>query len=160
MTRTLSHISLPQNSKKNLSSSAYFCLIFYSCALLLHASSIPTVYLRILRPYEVDDNSFSGSLHCEFGGVTEKDSQLVGDKREKIKYLVSKAKKESSDDETPISKSEDEVYAMAVKNFKKFIRRQDVDIQITLSENVQNRQNAKTKRPLLEACGVTIIKKK
>ncbi|GKD95142.1 zf-CCHC domain-containing protein, partial [Tanacetum coccineum] len=32
-------------------------------------------------------------------------------------------KKESSDDETSTSKSDDEEYAMAIRNFKKFFRR-------------------------------------
>ncbi|GJV35029.1 hypothetical protein Tco_1407506, partial [Tanacetum coccineum] len=55
--------------------------------------------------------------------VMEKDSQLVGDKREKVKSLVSKTKKKSSDDETLTSESEDAEYVMAVENFRKFIRR-------------------------------------
>nr|GEZ10347.1 hypothetical protein [Tanacetum cinerariifolium] len=44
-------------------------------------------------------------------------------KKERIKFIVLKAKKESSDDEISTSGSDDEVYDMAVKNFKKFSRR-------------------------------------
>ncbi|GKE12839.1 hypothetical protein Tco_1416390, partial [Tanacetum coccineum] len=43
--------------------------------------------------------------------------------KERIKSITLKAKKESSDDETLTSGSDDEEYAMAVKNFKKFFRR-------------------------------------
>ncbi|GJT32642.1 hypothetical protein Tco_0923061 [Tanacetum coccineum] len=42
---------------------------------------------------------------------------------ENLKSIDLKAKKESSDDETLTSGSDDEEYAMAVRNFKKFFRR-------------------------------------
>ncbi|GKA18072.1 zf-CCHC domain-containing protein [Tanacetum coccineum] len=44
-------------------------------------------------------------------------------KREKIKSLALKAKKESNDDETSMSGSEDKEYVMAVRDFKKFFIR-------------------------------------
>ncbi|GJR99705.1 hypothetical protein Tco_0316214 [Tanacetum coccineum] len=44
-------------------------------------------------------------------------------KKERVKSFDLKAKKESSDDETSTSGSDDEEYAMAVRNFKKFFRR-------------------------------------
>nr|GEU45851.1 DUF4219 domain-containing protein/UBN2 domain-containing protein [Tanacetum cinerariifolium] len=44
------------------------------------------------------------------------------DKKESIKSIALKAKKESSDDETLTSESDDEEYGMAVRNFKKFFR--------------------------------------
>nr|GEU87074.1 zf-CCHC domain-containing protein/DUF4219 domain-containing protein/UBN2 domain-containing protein [Tanacetum cinerariifolium] len=44
-------------------------------------------------------------------------------KKEGIKSVALNAKKESSDDETSTSESDDEEYAMAVRNFKKFFRR-------------------------------------
>ncbi|GJR26061.1 hypothetical protein Tco_1102293 [Tanacetum coccineum] len=44
-------------------------------------------------------------------------------KKERIKSITLKAKKESSDDETSRSISDDEEYAMALRNFKKFFRR-------------------------------------
>nr|GEZ66571.1 zf-CCHC domain-containing protein/UBN2 domain-containing protein [Tanacetum cinerariifolium] len=43
--------------------------------------------------------------------------------KKRIKSIALKAKKESSDDETSTSRSDDEEYAMAVRNFKKFFRR-------------------------------------
>ncbi|GJS81080.1 hypothetical protein Tco_0747621 [Tanacetum coccineum] len=53
----------------------------------------------------------------------EKDSEIYRGKKERVKSIALKAKKESSDDETSTSGSDDEEYAMAVRNFKKFFRR-------------------------------------
>nr|GFA15366.1 UBN2 domain-containing protein [Tanacetum cinerariifolium] len=55
--------------------------------------------------------------------VMEKDSEIYKGKKEQIKSISLKAKKESSDDETSTFESDDEEYAMAVRNFKKFFRR-------------------------------------
>ncbi|GJV61505.1 hypothetical protein Tco_1467605, partial [Tanacetum coccineum] len=55
--------------------------------------------------------------------VMEKDSEIYRGKKERIKSIALKAKKESSDEETSTSESDDEEYAMAVRNFKKFFRR-------------------------------------
>nr|GEW53701.1 DUF4219 domain-containing protein/UBN2 domain-containing protein [Tanacetum cinerariifolium] len=55
--------------------------------------------------------------------VMKKDSKIYKGKKESVKSIALKAKKESSDDETLTSKSNDEEYAMAVRNFKKFFRR-------------------------------------
>ncbi|GJR40196.1 hypothetical protein Tco_1215880, partial [Tanacetum coccineum] len=49
------------------------------------------------------------------------------EKKERVKSIALKAKKESSDDETLTSGSDDEEYAMAVRNFKKFFRRKGVE---------------------------------
>nr|GEW14423.1 transposase, Ptta/En/Spm, transposase, Tnp1/En/Spm-like protein [Tanacetum cinerariifolium] len=43
-------------------------------------------------------------------------------KKERVKSIGLKAKKESSDDKTLTSESDDEEYAMAVRNFKKIFR--------------------------------------
>ncbi|GKG41806.1 hypothetical protein Tco_0473557, partial [Tanacetum coccineum] len=51
--------------------------------------------------------------------IIKKDSEIVKAKVER-KYLALKAKKESSDED---SGSEDEEYAMAVKDFKKFFKK-------------------------------------
>ncbi|GKF15336.1 zf-CCHC domain-containing protein, partial [Tanacetum coccineum] len=55
--------------------------------------------------------------------VMEKDSEIYRGKKERVKSIALKAKKESSDDETSTSESDDKEYAMAVRNFKKFFRR-------------------------------------
>ncbi|GKA61659.1 zf-CCHC domain-containing protein [Tanacetum coccineum] len=54
--------------------------------------------------------------------IIKKDSEIVKAKGER-KSLALKAKKESSDEECLTSGSEDEEYAMAVRDFKKFFKR-------------------------------------
>nr|GEU83735.1 retrovirus-related Pol polyprotein from transposon TNT 1-94 [Tanacetum cinerariifolium] len=54
--------------------------------------------------------------------IIKKDPEMVKAKGER-KYLALKAKKEYSDEECLISGSEDEEYAMTVRNFKKFFKR-------------------------------------
>ncbi|GKF77357.1 hypothetical protein Tco_0229827, partial [Tanacetum coccineum] len=54
--------------------------------------------------------------------IIKKDSEIVKAKGER-KSLALKAKKESSDEESLTSESEDEEYAMAVRDFKKFFKR-------------------------------------
>nr|GEV67587.1 zf-CCHC domain-containing protein/UBN2 domain-containing protein [Tanacetum cinerariifolium] len=49
----------------------------------------------------------------------KKDSEMVKGKRKQNRSLALKAKKESSDEDSLTSNSEDEEYAMAVKEFKK-----------------------------------------
>ncbi|GJW16509.1 zf-CCHC domain-containing protein [Tanacetum coccineum] len=55
--------------------------------------------------------------------IMKKDFELFGGKKEKIKSFALKVKKESSDDESSMSGSEDEEYAMVVRDFKKFFKR-------------------------------------
>ncbi|GKD91756.1 zf-CCHC domain-containing protein [Tanacetum coccineum] len=55
--------------------------------------------------------------------VMEQDSGIYRGKKERVKSITLKDNKESSDDETLIFGSDDEEYAMAVRNFKKFFRR-------------------------------------
>ncbi|GJU25656.1 hypothetical protein Tco_1164277 [Tanacetum coccineum] len=54
--------------------------------------------------------------------IIKKDSEIVKAKGER-KYLALKANKESSDEECSTSGSEDEEYAVAVRDFKKFFKR-------------------------------------
>ncbi|GJS01721.1 retrovirus-related pol polyprotein from transposon TNT 1-94 [Tanacetum coccineum] len=54
--------------------------------------------------------------------IIKKDSEIVKEKVER-KSIALKAKKESSNEECSNSGSEDEEYAMAVRNFKKFFKR-------------------------------------
>ncbi|GJZ50103.1 retrovirus-related pol polyprotein from transposon TNT 1-94 [Tanacetum coccineum] len=53
----------------------------------------------------------------------EKNSEIYKGKKKRVKSIALKANKESSDDKTSTSRSDDEEYAMAVRNFKKFLRR-------------------------------------
>ncbi|GJZ86946.1 zf-CCHC domain-containing protein [Tanacetum coccineum] len=54
--------------------------------------------------------------------IIKKDSKIVKAKVER-KSIALKAKKESSDEECSTSSSEDEEYAMVVRDFKKFFKR-------------------------------------
>ncbi|GJZ23481.1 hypothetical protein Tco_0560940 [Tanacetum coccineum] len=55
--------------------------------------------------------------------VIKKDSETIKNKREQSRSIALKARKESSDDNSSISDSEDEEYAMAARDFKKFFKR-------------------------------------
>ncbi|GKE56629.1 hypothetical protein Tco_1495814, partial [Tanacetum coccineum] len=56
--------------------------------------------------------------------IIKKDFEIVKGKREQSRSLVFEAKKESSDEESLTSGSEDEEYVIAVRDFKKFFKRQ------------------------------------
>nr|GEX77756.1 transposase, Ptta/En/Spm, transposase, Tnp1/En/Spm-like protein [Tanacetum cinerariifolium] len=55
--------------------------------------------------------------------IIKNDSEMVKGQREQNKTLALKDKKESSDEDSSNFDSEDEEYAMAVKEFKKFFKR-------------------------------------
>nr|GEV99321.1 hypothetical protein [Tanacetum cinerariifolium] len=90
--------------------------------------------------------------------IIKKDSEIVKVKVER-KSIALKAKKESSDKDCSTSGSEDEDYAMAVRDFKKFFKRRDVATRIILLENVQNHRKTRTKELLAEALGAIEVKK-
>nr|GEZ54754.1 transposase, Ptta/En/Spm, transposase, Tnp1/En/Spm-like protein [Tanacetum cinerariifolium] len=113
---------------------------------------------------------------------------MVKEKREQNRSLALNAKKESSDEDSSTSDSEDKEYAMAVKEIKKFFKRRGrfvrqprdgrksfqrskndkngkskrkcfrCEIQIISSKNVQSRQKAIIKELLLEEHGVIVAK--
>ncbi|GJZ86246.1 hypothetical protein Tco_0657856 [Tanacetum coccineum] len=69
--------------------------------------------------------------------------------------------KESSDEESSSSKSEDEEYAMTIRDFKKFFKRRvDVETQIILSENVRNYRDTRTKKLSSEVLGAIAVMKR
>ncbi|GKF93772.1 hypothetical protein Tco_0283472 [Tanacetum coccineum] len=94
--------------------------------------------------------------------IIKKDSEIVKAKVER-KSIALKAKKESSDKEYSTSGSEDEEYAMAVRDFKKFFKRRgsalDAEIQIILLENVQSHLNTRTKEHSFEVLRVIAVKR-
>ncbi|GJW52577.1 hypothetical protein Tco_0096662 [Tanacetum coccineum] len=55
--------------------------------------------------------------------IIKKDFEIVKGKREQSRSPALKATKESSDEESLTSESEDEEYAMDVRDFKKFFKR-------------------------------------
>ncbi|GJR82356.1 hypothetical protein Tco_0153141 [Tanacetum coccineum] len=83
--------------------------------------------------------------------VMKKDSEIYKSKKERIKSITLKAKKESSDDETSTSESNDEEYAMAVRNFKKFFRRKGKFVRKPREERKSFRQRDEKKGNVLDA---------
>nr|GEV95717.1 zf-CCHC domain-containing protein/UBN2 domain-containing protein [Tanacetum cinerariifolium] len=67
-------------------------------------------------------DKFIGNLKV-YDVIIKKDSEIFKGKREQSRYLALKAKKKSSDKESLTSNSEDEEYAMTVRDFKKFFKR-------------------------------------
>ncbi|GKF63582.1 hypothetical protein Tco_0187030 [Tanacetum coccineum] len=80
----------------------------------------------------------------------EKDSEIYRGKKERVKSIALKAKKESSDDETLTFRSDDEEYAMAVRVTGNVL---DAVIQIISLAIIQNHLATKIKRPSLEVLG-------
>ncbi|GKG03526.1 zf-CCHC domain-containing protein, partial [Tanacetum coccineum] len=88
--------------------------------------------------------------------LTKKDSEIVKAKVER-KSLPLKAKKESSDEECSTSRNEDEEYAMAVRDFKKFFKRRVRFVRHTRNdkktfERSRDDKNGKSKRKCFR-CG-------
>ncbi|GKA69006.1 hypothetical protein Tco_0775070 [Tanacetum coccineum] len=92
--------------------------------------------------------------------IIKKDSNIVKGKREQMRSIALKAKKESSDEESLTSRSEDEEYARQLEALRSFFKRRDAKIQITLSKNVRSHKETKTKALLLEDLGAIAVKKK
>ncbi|GKC37793.1 hypothetical protein Tco_1050177 [Tanacetum coccineum] len=78
--------------------------------------------------------------------IMEKDFEIYKVKMENVKSIALKAKKDSNNDETSSSGSEDKEYAMAVMDFKKFFKRNE--IQIISLPIIQNLHGTRTKRLL------------
>ncbi|GKF63727.1 hypothetical protein Tco_0187175, partial [Tanacetum coccineum] len=84
--------------------------------------------------------------------VIKKDSKTIKSKREQSRSIALKAKKEVSDEDSfSSSDSEDEEYAMAVKEFKKFFKRRG-------RFNVQSRHRTTIKEHSSEEHGATMEK--
>ena len=68
--------------------------------------------------------------------VIKRDSEMVvKNKKDQHKSIALKARKESSDEECSSSESEDEEYAMAVRDFKKFFKRRGKYVRQPYAEN-------------------------
>ncbi|GJR94673.1 zf-CCHC domain-containing protein [Tanacetum coccineum] len=76
----------------------------------------------------------------------QKDSKVYRGKKERVKSIALKAKKESSDDETLTSGSNDEEYAMVVRNFKMFFRKKGKFLRQPREEKKSSRQRDEKKR--------------
>nr|GEV25122.1 retrovirus-related Pol polyprotein from transposon TNT 1-94 [Tanacetum cinerariifolium] len=77
--------------------------------------------------------------------IIKKDSEIIKDKREQSRSLGLKAKKESINDDSSTSESEDEEYAMAVKEFKRLFKRRGRFVRQPRDEkkSFQRRRNDK-----------------
>ncbi|GKB34594.1 zf-CCHC domain-containing protein [Tanacetum coccineum] len=71
--------------------------------------------------------------------IIKEDSEMVKGKRELNRSL--KAKKESSDEDSSTSDSEDEEYAMAVRGFKKFFKRRERFVRQPHDERKSSQRN-------------------
>ncbi|GKD07105.1 hypothetical protein Tco_1186790 [Tanacetum coccineum] len=88
-----------------------------------HAESIDSGFARfntIITSLKELDEGFSSKNYVR---KFLKDSEIYKGKKERVKSITLKAKKGSSDDETSTFKSDDEEYAMVIRNFKKFFKR-------------------------------------
>ncbi|GJX13475.1 hypothetical protein Tco_0205233 [Tanacetum coccineum] len=77
--------------------------------------------------------------------VMEKDSEIYKGKKERVKSIALKAKEESSDDETLTSRSDDEEYAMAIRNCKNFFKRKFVRQSCEEKKSFRKRDDKKSK---------------
>ncbi|GJT65052.1 RNA-directed DNA polymerase, eukaryota, reverse transcriptase zinc-binding domain protein [Tanacetum coccineum] len=73
--------------------------------------------------------------------IIKKDSEMVKAKRGQNKSLTLKAKKESSDEYSSTSDSEDEEYDMAVRDFKKFFKRRKRFVKQPQDERKSSQRN-------------------
>ncbi|GJX64373.1 zf-CCHC domain-containing protein [Tanacetum coccineum] len=78
--------------------------------------------------------------------IIKKDSEMVKGKREQNRSLALKAKKESSDEDSSTFDSEDEEYAMAVRDFKKFFKRRGRFVRQLHDERKSSQRNKDDKR--------------
>lgn len=58
-----------------------------------------------------------------YEAIIKKDSEMVKGKREQSKSIALNARRQSSDEDSSTSESNDEEYAMVVRDFKKFFKR-------------------------------------
>nr|GEV44681.1 UBN2 domain-containing protein [Tanacetum cinerariifolium] len=73
------------------------------------------------------------------------DDETLTSRSDDEEYAMAATKKESSDDETLTSRSDDEEYAMAVRNFKKFFRRKGKFVRQPREEKKSFRQRDEKK---------------
>nr|GEW91500.1 serine/threonine protein kinase SRPK1 [Tanacetum cinerariifolium] len=84
--------------------------------------------------------------------IMEKDSKIYRGKKKRVKSIALKAKKDSSDNETSTFRSNDEEYAMAVKNFKNFFRRKGKFVRQQREEKKSLRQRDEKKGKSDQKC--------
>nr|GEV49280.1 zf-CCHC domain-containing protein/UBN2 domain-containing protein [Tanacetum cinerariifolium] len=73
--------------------------------------------------------------------IIKKDFEMIKGKKEQNRSLALKAKKESSDEDSSTSDNEDEEYAMAVRDFKKFFKRRGRFVRQPHDERKSSQRN-------------------
>ncbi|GJW90572.1 zf-CCHC domain-containing protein [Tanacetum coccineum] len=128
---------------------------------ILEEESIDNGFARfntIITSLKAPDEGFSSknyvrkflrSLHPKWRA---KDSEIYKGKKERVKSIALKAKKESSDDETLTSGSDDEEYAIVVRNFKRFFRRKGRFVRQPREEKKSFRQRDDNKGKSVRKC--------
>ncbi|GJS01146.1 zf-CCHC domain-containing protein [Tanacetum coccineum] len=124
--------ALPRNSKVK-DNKIDLLVQQYEQFMIPEEESIDNVVVRfntVITSLKTLDEGFSGknylrkflrALHPKWR--EKKDYEIVKGKREQSRSLVLNAKKESSDVKSSTSEREEEEYAMAVRDFKKFFKR-------------------------------------
>nr|GEY76895.1 zf-CCHC domain-containing protein/DUF4219 domain-containing protein/UBN2 domain-containing protein [Tanacetum cinerariifolium] len=115
----------------------------YQSLLITHQAKVTEIEeLKDLSSLALDELISNLKVHEV---VMEKDSEIYRSKKERIKFISLKAKKNSSDDKTLTSRSDDEEYAMALRNFKKFFRRMGKFVRQPREEKKSFRQRDERK---------------
>ncbi|GKD49666.1 hypothetical protein Tco_1278642 [Tanacetum coccineum] len=89
--------------------------------------------------------------------ITKKASKMVKGKREQNRSLALKAKKESSDEDNSTSDSKDEEYAMAVRDFKKFFKRQGRFVRQPHDERKSFQRNKETRMTRAKENNIKVV---
>nr|GEV79730.1 zf-CCHC domain-containing protein/UBN2 domain-containing protein [Tanacetum cinerariifolium] len=152
--------------KKNLLIAVLLDLTLLLLVLKLSSKNYVRKFLRALHPkwkakvMAIEESKDLSSLALDelIGNlkvhevVMEKDSEIYKGKKERVKSIALKAKKESSDDETLTSRSDDEEYDMALRNFKNFFRRKGKFVRQPREEKKSFRQRDEKKGKSVQKC--------
>nr|GEV88717.1 hypothetical protein [Tanacetum cinerariifolium] len=116
------------------------------------STRIERVFNTIITSLKALDESFSSRNHVRKFLTTlptkwhPKDSEISKGKKEKYKSLSLKARKVSSDEEVSCSESDDEEYAMAVRDFKKNLKEEESLSANLMTTKITTERLRKTKR--------------
>ncbi|GJR93931.1 hypothetical protein Tco_0266105 [Tanacetum coccineum] len=81
-----------------------------------------------------------------YEAIIKKDSEMVKGKKEQNRSFALRVKKESSDEDSLTSDNEDEEYAMAVRDFKKFFKRRGRFVRKPHESSQRNKDDKNGKR--------------
>nr|GEW10555.1 uncharacterized mitochondrial protein AtMg00810-like [Tanacetum cinerariifolium] len=115
--------------------------------LLLHVQLRSGIQLQTIQSQMKEGNqmklqfTFCQKQQTKMEISASKDSEMVKGKREQNRSLALKAKKESSDEDSLTSDSEDEKYAMAVRDFNKNFKRRGRFVRQPHDERKSSQRN-------------------